>query len=127
MSSLLDEFKAFIFRGNILDLAVAVVLGVAFGSVVDAFTKGILMAAIAAVVGEPNFDSIIIDIGDGQILIGSFLTSVVNFLIIAGALFFVLKAAALAMRSKDESDEDAAVPSDEAVLLTEIRDLLARR
>ncbi len=121
---LVAEFKAFILRGNVLDLAVAVIIGVAFGAVVDAFSKGILMALIAAIFGEPNFDSIAIHLGDGRIAIGTFLTSVVNFLLIALALFVVIKAAARLMPRKPEPADEAPVPSDEALLLTEIRDLL---
>ncbi|MDQ4096868.1 MAG: large conductance mechanosensitive channel protein MscL [Actinomycetota bacterium] len=124
MKRLVDEFKAFILRGNVLDLAVAVIIGIAFGAVVDAFTDGILMAFVAAIFGEPNFDNITIHLGDGRILIGAFLTAVVNFLIIALALFLVIKAAARLMPRKPEPAEEAPVPSDEALLLTEIRDLL---
>jgi large conductance mechanosensitive channel len=126
---MIQEFKAFIMRGNIVDLAVAVILGTAFGLVVKAFTDGVLMAFIAAIVGQPNFDSIKIDIGDGAILIGTFLTALVNFLIIAFVLFMVLKALTKAMtiraRAGDEPVEDTPAPSDETVLLTEIRDLLS--
>jgi large conductance mechanosensitive channel len=127
---MIQEFKAFIMRGNIVDLAVAVILGVAFGAVVSAFTDGVLMAFIAAIVGEPNFDSIILEIGDGNILIGTFLTAVVNFLIIAFVLFMVLKALEKTMsmgktKAEAEAAEVTPAPSDEAVLLTEIRDLLS--
>jgi large conductance mechanosensitive channel len=126
---MLEEFKQFIMRGNILDLAVAVILGVAFGAVVTAFTDGVLMALVAAVVGEPNFDAVTIEVGDGVILIGTFLTAVVNFLIIAVALFLILKAVNKAMERTRlaKADAGAASPSDEAVLLTEIRDLLRSR
>jgi large conductance mechanosensitive channel len=124
IKGLVDEFKAFILRGNVLDLAVAVIIGVAFGAVVDAFTDGILMAFVAAIFGEPNFDNITIHMGDGRILIGAFLTALVNFLLIALALFLVIKAAARLIPRKPEPAEDAPVPSDEALLLTEIRDLL---
>ena len=121
----IKDFKAFVFRGNLLDLAVAVILGVAFGAVVSAFTDGIIMALIAAIVGEPNFDSIVIHIGEGDILIGTFLTAVMNFVLVAAALFVVIKMAAAAQRPKADPAADAPVPSDEALLLTEIRDLLA--
>jgi large conductance mechanosensitive channel len=127
---MIQEFKAFIMRGNIIDLAVAVILGAAFTLVVNSFTQGVLMAFVAAIFGEPNFDSITIEIGDGVILIGSFITAVVNFVIIAWILFLILKAlnAATAARGKGgEPIEDTPAPSDEAVLLTEIRDLLATR
>lgn len=124
---MLQEFKAFLFRGNLLDLAVAVILGVAFGAVVSAFTDGIIMAFIAAVFGQPSFDSISIGLGDGEILIGVFLTALVNFLIIAAALFAVLKAAEKAQRRKVDPAGDAPAPTDEAILLTEIRDLLRQQ
>ncbi len=121
---LVDEFKAFILRGNVLDLAVAVIIGVAFGAVILAFTNGILMAFIAAIFGKPSFDDVIWHLSDGKILIGAFLTAVVNFLIIAVALFLVIKGAARLTPKKPEPADEAPVPSDEALLLTEIRDLL---
>ncbi len=124
VKGVVDEFKAFILRGNVLDLAVAVIIGVAFGAVVEAFTDGILMALIAAIFGEPNFDDITVHLGDGRILIGAFLTALVNFVLIALALFLVIKAAARLMPRKPEPTEETPVPSDEALLLTEIRDLL---
>ncbi len=124
VKGLVAEFKAFILRGNVLDLAVAVIIGVAFGAVVDAFSKGILMALIAAIFGQPNFDSITIHLGDGRIAVGAFLTALMNFLLIAFALFVVIKAAARLMPRKPEPAEETPVPSDEALLLTEIRDLL---
>ena len=124
VKGVMNEFKAFILRGNVLDLAVAVIIGLAFGAVVDAFTDGILMALVAAMVGEPNFDDVTVHLGDGRILIGTFLTALVNFLLIALALFLVIKAAARLMPRKPEPADEAPVPSDEALLLTEIRDLL---
>lgn len=126
LRSTVDEFKAFVLRGNVLDLAVAVVLGTAFGAVVSAFTDGVLMAFVAAVVGEPNFDEVIWELGDGEILIGTFLTAVVSFLLVAAALFVVLRVAARVRPAQKEPVEEAPAPSDEVVLLTEIRDLLAR-
>ncbi len=119
MKKLYEEFKAFVLRGNILDLAVAVVLGAAFAGVVKTFTDGILMPIVAAIFGKPNFDSLTLDIGDGVILYGTFISAVVNFLIVAAALFLVLKAASTMMRQKQED----AGPT-EVELLTEIRDAL---
>ena len=126
VTGVLNEFKAFVLRGNILDLAIAVVIGVAFGAVVTAFTEGILMATIAAIFGEPNFDAIKIHAGDGQILVGRFLTATVNFLLVAAVLFLVLKIVARAFPPKAEPAAEAPAPSDETLLLTEIRDLLRR-
>jgi large conductance mechanosensitive channel len=119
VKKLYDEFKAFVLRGNILDLAVAVVLGAAFTAVVKAFTDGIIMPIIAAIFGKPSFDSLTFKIGDGVVLYGTFLSAIVNFLIIAAALFLVLKAATKLMREK----EAEAGPT-EVELLTEIRDAL---
>jgi len=125
VKNLIDEFKQFIMRGNVLDLAVAVIIGIAFGTVVTSLTNDILMAIIGAVVGEPNFNDLTLDIGDGVVLYGAFLTAVVNFLLIAFALFVVVRAiSALQRQRTEEPAEETPAPTDEALLLTEIRDLL---
>jgi large conductance mechanosensitive channel len=89
---MLKDFKAFVMRGNILELAIAFVLGLAFVGVVTSFTNDILMAAIGAIVGKPNFADLTLKIGDGRIRYGAFLTVLVNFLIVAFALFLVKRA-----------------------------------
>ena len=124
---MLQEFKRFVLRGNVLDLAVAVLLGAAFGAVVDAFANGILMNLIAAVFGQPSFDSIGLAVGEGRLEVGRFLTAVVNLLVVATALFAVVQAFSRLQRLRARGDlpeEDTPAPSDEAVLLAEIRDLL---
>ena len=118
---MIQEFKDFINRGNVVDLAVAVVIGGAFGLVVTSFTDDVLMQIIAAIAGEPDFSSLTFDLGDSVIRYGAFLTAVVNFLIIAFALFLVVKAVNAAQGGPKE-EEDAG-PS-ETDLLTEIRDEL---
>lgn len=116
------EYKAFLFRGNVMDLAVAFILGVAFAAVVDSFTHGILMAFIAAIFGEPSFDRIVLAVGDGQLLVGSFLTALVNFVIVGTALFLILRAAT---RFRPPAAEEPTSPdTDEVVILREIRDAL---
>lgn len=126
--SMVSEFKEFINRGNVVDLAVAVVLGAAFGAVVTSFVDNVLMQVIAAVGGEPDFSSLVIDIGDGQIRYGAFLTAVVSFLIIAWAVFLVVKAInkmqTMRMRGATPVEEEPAPTPDQALLM-EIRDLLA--
>jgi large conductance mechanosensitive channel len=87
-----QEFKAFVMRGNLLELAVAFILGVAFAGVVGAFTDGIIGGIIAAIVGKPSFSSIDVTINGGHILIGAFLQAVLNFLIVAWVLFLIIKA-----------------------------------
>ena len=123
---MLKEFKRFAVRGNLLEVAVGLVLALAFTAMVTALIDGILMPLIAAVLGEPSFDAVVWTIGDGRdatrILIGSFLTAVVNFLIIAWVLFLIVKAANRLMPSEEEE-----VGPTEVELLTEIRDSLRGR
>ena len=123
MSNLIKEFKDFINRGNLVELAVAFVLGVAFAAVVDSLVNDVIMQIIAAFGGEPNFDSLTIHVGDGRIRYGAFLTELVSFLIIAFVVFLIVKAYNQFRRQKGE---DPAGPS-EVELLTEIRDALTSR
>lgn len=126
--SIVTEFKEFINRGNVVDLAVAVVLGAAFGAVVTSFVDDILMQIIAAVGGQPDFSSLTIDIGDGRIRYGAFLTAIISFLLIAWAVFIVVKAInkmqTMRMRGATPVEEEPAPTPDQALLM-EIRDLLA--
>lgn len=144
---LAGEFKEFINRGNVIDLAVAVVLGAAFTAVVTAFVNRIILQLVAAVIGKPSFSDIVVHLGTHvspvtdaagkpvldaagnpvttvgtPIYIGDFLTAVVNFLIIALVVFFVVKAFNALRRNR--SDEEAAEEPTELDVLTEIRDLL---
>ncbi len=117
---MIQEFKDFVNRGNVLDLAVAVVLGAAFGAVVTSFVDDVLMQVIAAIGGQPDFSSLTVDIGDGVIRYGAFINAVISFVFIAFGVFLVVKAV---NRLRREKDEEPAGPS-EAELLTQIRDLL---
>jgi large conductance mechanosensitive channel len=87
---MLSEFQKFVLRGNVLDLAAAVVIGAAFGAVVTSLVEDVLTPIIAAVVGEPDFSSLSISIGESEILYGSFLNAVFAFLVVAAALFFLV-------------------------------------
>lgn len=122
---MLKGFKDFILRGNVLDLAVAFIMGTAFTAVVTALVQSVLMPAISMLFQSPNFDSFLVF---GQIKIGVFLTAVVNFLLIAAAVYFavvlpVQKLNELATRNKDEEEEE----DTELTLLKEIRDSLAKK
>jgi large conductance mechanosensitive channel len=128
MNRLLGDFRAFVMRGNVLDLAVAVVIGVAFNAVVTSLVNDVIMQVIAAVVGKPNFDTLTFTIGEGVIYYGRFLTAVVNFLIIAATLFVVVRSfEELQKRRKSRGEITEEEQSDEVVLLAEIRDLLRAR
>jgi large conductance mechanosensitive channel len=118
----LKEFKEFISRGNLIDLAVAVILGLAFNVVVQSLVAEIFTPLIAAIIGQPDFRAITIGVGDSQIQIGLFLNALIYFVIVAFVLFLVVKAYNRAFPKKEEP----AGPT-ELDLLTEIRDELRRR
>ena len=128
--SIAVEFKEFVMRGNVVDLAVAVVIGAAFGAVVSALVKDILTPLIAAIFGKPDFSALTFTIHDSRFFYGDFINAVITFLSIAAAVFFfvVKPLNYLQERRKkamaDGAEPDAATLSDEAVLLSEIRDLL---
>lgn len=124
---MIAEFKEFINRGNVIDLAVAVVLGAAFAPVIDSIVSRVLMPAIALLVGQPSFDAIGTFGDDGSI--GAVITAVVNFVLVALALFGVVKVYNR-MQRKSPEQETAPEPEadpDEVVLLREIRDALRER
>ena len=125
MNQLLRDFRAFMMRGNVLDLAVAVVIGIAFNAVVNSLVNDVVMQIIAAIVGKPNFDDLTFNIGDGIIYYGQFLTALVNFLIIAATLFVIVRSFEELQKRRRASGEVAQEEvSDEVLLLAEIRDLL---
>lgn len=130
VEAMLQGFKDFIMKGNVVDLAVAVVIGSAFGAVVTAMVDSVLMPFISGLVGSPNFDSFaVVTLNGNDIRFGVLLTAVVNFLLIAAAVYFVIVMPMnkmIAMRNRKLGiDPDAVEISDDVVLLTEIRDLLA--
>ena len=86
--TLANEFKTFLLRGNVVDLAVAVVIGAAFGAVVTAFVEGLLTPLIAALFGQPSFDSLTFTINDAVFFYGSVINAIITFLLIAAAIFF---------------------------------------
>lgn len=121
------EFKTFLFRGNLLDLAVAVIIGTAFGAVVTSLVGDVLTPLVAAIGGEPDFSGLVVHVGEGEVAYGAFLNALFSFLVIALVVFVLLKAASRAQKlfaTTDGGPTDAPPPSDEAVLLAEIRDLL---
>ena len=90
---MIKDFKAFLLRGNVVDLAVAVVIGTAFGAVVTSFVTNIITPIIAIPFGEPNFDqAMILTINDAEIRIGAFITTLITFVLTALVLFFIIKA-----------------------------------
>jgi large conductance mechanosensitive channel len=127
--SLVEEFKAFAFKGNVVDLAVGVIIGAAFGKIVDSLVKSVIMPLVGAVLpGEQGYLGWKVVVNGKDVPYGLFIGEVVNFLIVAAALFFVIvKFLCFIMKSKEQ--ESAAPPalSKDQELLVEIRDLLAKR
>ncbi len=124
MKALIADFKKFILRGNVIDLAVAVVIGAAFKSVVDSFVNDIVNGLIGALGGEPNFDQLVIKIGEGQVRYGAFVTSVVSFLIVGLALFVMIKAFETLQKLRVVAPVEPEPLTRSEELLTEIRDAL---
>jgi large conductance mechanosensitive channel len=123
------EFKKFIMRGNVIDLAVAVVLGAAFGAVVTSLTNDILMPLIGILLGRVNFAGLSVTVGSAVVAYGKFIQAIINFLIIAFALFLIIKGinAMMEARKKEEAPAAPAAPPEDVVLLREIRDLLKQQ
>lgn len=134
--SLLNEFKAFAVRGNVVDMAVGIIMGAAFGKIVSSLVNDIIMPPIGMVVGGVSFNELAFTLkpAEGEatavaINYGMFIQSIVDFLIISAAIFFAVKVINRLQRQKQEVQAEAPppAPSQEVLLLTDIRDLLADR
>ncbi len=123
MKNFAKEFKEFIATGNMIELAVAVILGMAVKAVIDSFTNGVMMQIVAAIFGKPNFDLLALDLNDTPIYYGHVITTIISLIMVGLVLFFLIKA-----YNKMKKDEVAA-PSgpSEVDLLIEIRDSLKAR
>lgn len=123
---MIKEFKDFISEGNLMELAVAFIMGLAIKAVIDALVNGIIMPIIGVIVGKPSFNDLTLKVGKGVILYGAFLTEVVNFLIIAFVLFLMIKFYK-GMTALKGPKAEVAAEATEIELLTEIRDSLRGR
>jgi large conductance mechanosensitive channel len=125
---MIKEFREFILRGNVVDLAVAVVIGAAFGAVVASLVNDIITPLISMIFGKPSFGGLQFTINGSHFRYGNFLNAVFTFLTVAAAIFFVVVKplnALAARRTRGEDPEPEAQPED-IILLTDIRDLLAQ-
>ena len=122
---MVQEFREFIAKGNMIDIAVGFIMGVAFTALIGSLVSDVLMPIVAIPFGEPSFNSIIWTINGSEILIGTFITSVVAFLLVALAVFLFIVKPYNAYKATTETDEDEG-PS-EVDLLTQIRDSLANQ
>ena len=138
--SMLNDFKAFIAKGNILDLAIAVIMGAAFGAVVKSLTDGIIMPIVGLLTGGIDFKSKVLNLGkmpvtngkeieaaiaakEPLIMYGQFINEIITFLIVALVMFFLARYAVSLFKTL-EAEKEATPPTGEEVLLAEIRDLL---
>lgn len=122
----LSAFKKFISRGNVIDMAVGVIIGGAFGKIVTSLVNDIIMPLIGLALGKINFASLTFKIGETEIKYGAFIQTIVDFLIVAFCIFVVIQIFEKFKKKEAEKPEEppAIVKSDEAILLEEIRDLL---
>ena len=124
---MLKEFRDFIDRGNVIDLALAVIIGGAFGAIITSLVNDIIMPLIGVILGGLDFAALSIQVGEATILYGSFIQAIVNFLIIAFVLFLIVRSYNKLQKEKEAAPLPPPEPSPEETLLTEIRDLLRER
>ncbi len=129
MSNFLTEFKEFALKGNVMDMAVGVIIGGAFGKIVSSLVDDVLMPVIGMITGGLDFTQLTAKVGDATLKYGVFLQNVIDFLIIALCIFLMIKAMNKLMHKKkaEEPAPAPAEPSAEEKLLTEIRDLLKEK
>ena len=126
---MLQEFKDFAMKGNIVDLAVAVVIGAAFGKIVSSLVENIITPVVGMIMGGVSFADLAVMVGDAELKYGAFLQSIMDFVIVAFVLFMVIKAMNKAqnMTAEEEEEEEAGPkPPTQEELLTEIRDLMKK-
>ncbi len=121
---MIKEFREFIMRGNVIDLAVAVIIGTAFTAIVNSLVNDIIMPIIGAILGGVDFTGLAIQVGDASITYGNFIQAIINFLLIALVLFLIIRAINRMSRKKEAPPAAPPAPTAEEVLLREIRDLL---
>ena len=127
MKKLFEEFKAFAVKGNVIEIAIGLVLALVFQAVIKSLVDDVLMQVIAAIFGQPDFGGLVIDIGDAEIRYGAFLNTIINFVLVAFALFLFVVKPYNGMKARAEAAEEAApaAPPEDIKLLREIRDALS--
>lgn len=121
----LKEFKEFISKGNIVDMAVGVIIGSAFGKIVTSLVNDIFMPIIGVIIGGLDFSNLSIKVGNSAIMYGSFIQNVVDFLIVVACIFFMIKV--LSKFKKKEEVKTETTVDEKTLLLREIRDLLKKK
>lgn len=124
-----NEFKKFAFKGNVVDLAVGVVIGAAFGKIVSSLVKDVITPLLGMVLGGVDFTDLKLTFGKSSIMYGNFIQTIFDFLIIAAAIFMFVKVfnKLTSRKEEEEKEEEIPEPTKEEVLLGEIRDLLKQQ
>lgn len=130
---MLSEFKEFAIKGNVVDMAVGIIVGAAFGKIVSSFVKDVIMPPIGVMMGGVDFTDLAVTIQEAAgevpavaIKYGAFIQTIVDFVIVAIAIFMAVKVMNSMKKAEEEAPKEDPAPSNEEVLLTEIRDLLKK-
>ncbi|MBO7118831.1 MAG: large conductance mechanosensitive channel protein MscL [Bacteroidaceae bacterium] len=125
---MIKEFKEFAMKGNVMDMAIGVIIGAAFGKIVSSLVDDVLMPLVGMIVGKVDFTTLSVKVGEAELFYGKFIQNIVDFLIVAFCIFMVLKGINKMQRKKEEAPAPEAPkgPTQEE-LLTEIRDLLKKK
>ncbi len=124
---LVKEFKDFAMRGNVMDMAVGVIIGGAFGKIVSSLVDDVIMPVVGVVTGGIDFTGLKATIGDANITYGNFIQNIVDFLIVAFCIFLMIKGINKLSKKKEEASATPPVPTKDQELLAEIRDLLKKQ
>ena len=128
MKNIIKEFREFISRGNVLDLAVGVIIGGAFGKIVTSLVNDILMPLIGMILGGLDFTNLSLTIGDAQIKYGMFIQNIIDFIIVAACIFIIVKFVnKFFNKKKEEPKKETPKKAEDIILLEEIRDLLKKQ
>lgn len=125
--SMVSEFRDFINRGNVMDLAVGIIIGAAFTAIVNSLVNDLIMPIIGMITGGIDFTGLALNVGDAALTYGNLIQALINFLIIAFVVFWLVKAVNRFRAKEEVKDADPSAPTMEERLLTEIRDLLQAR
>jgi large conductance mechanosensitive channel len=129
---MIKEFRDFIMRGNVMDLAVAVIIGAAFSAIINSLVNDIIMPLVGVILGGIDFTELVVQVGSATIAYGNFIQAVINFLLVGLTLFLIIKAIntaedRVARKKAQAVVEEPKPPAEDILLLTEIRDLLKQR
>lgn len=127
MGKFLSDFKDFAMRGNVVDMAVGVIIGGAFGKIVSSLVDDLIMPVIGVITGGVDFKSLSFNIGEASVNYGNFIQNIVDFLIVAFCIFVAIRFMQKFHKKEEEKAEEPAAPSEDVQLLTEIRDLLKQQ